>query len=404
MEIKRLIYPELLDEMKLPGVSILLGARQVGKTFLLKKIFQQAFESGLKTAYFNLELPEDLRMFNRSDAEIYNFIAQAGDAIFIDEFHYLKNASRIFKMLVDSEKKVKIYASGSSSLEIHKHLKESLAGRRWITKLYPLSFNEFVQKFSPEYDRKKAFDEYVTYGGLPGLLSMETSDGAIRMLSEILEAYIQKDIKSLIKEENIRAFNSLLYLLAESQGSLISENALSREVGLTAATINKHISIMQSTYVCYPVYSYAKRLGNELKKSKKIYFYDMGIRNMLLKDFSCYQSREDIGVIAETFVFLQLLTIVKPNIEIRFWRNKAGKEIDFVILKNRKPFLLEVKTSLSSPEIPAAFHVFLESYPETTGGMIVSEDYKDSTHLKGKEIIFADFNSFLSILNDRLQI
>ncbi len=402
MIIKRNSYPQLLDEMNIKGISILLGARQVGKTFLLKQLHKKAKALGLKTAYYNLELPEDLRLFNGSDAQIYNFLSLAGEVIFIDEFHYLKNASKIFKMLFDSKKKVKIYASGSSSLEIHKHLKESLAGRRWITKLMPLYYDEFLQKLAKNNNSKRAFNEYVVYGGLPGLLEMKDGDAKMRLLSEILGTYIQKDIKSLIKEENIRAFNSLLYLIAENQGSLISESSLSREVGLTAVTVNKHISILENTYVCHSLYSYAKKLGNELKKSKKVYFYDLGIRNVLLKDFTPYARREDKGIIAETFVFLQLLSLRKPNIEIRFWRNKAGKEIDFIILKNRKPFLLEVKASLSSEEIPSVFHDFINHYPETIGGMVVSGGYEGIADIKGKQITFSTFDKFLKLLEKKL--
>ncbi len=396
------MYPQLLDEINLKGVSMLLGARQVGKTFLLERLYKNTKSLGLKAVYYNLELPEHLRLFNRSDAEIYDFLSSAGDVVFLDEFHYLKNASRIFKMLFDGKKKVKIYASGSSSLKIHKHLKESMAGRRWVTQLMPFSYNEFLRKFGKGGPSKKAFNEYVVYGGLPGLLKMRGTDAKMRLLNEILETYIQKDIKSLIKEENIRAFNSLLYLIAENQGSLISENSLSREVGLTAATVNKHISILQNTYVCYLVYSYAKKLGNELKKSKKVYFYDLGIRNILLKDFTPYSKRKDKGVVAETFVFLQLLSLLKPNMEIRFWRNKAGREIDFVILKNRRPFLLEVKTSLSSAEIPGAFHDFMKHYPETIGGMVVSGEYEGIKVVNGKRIVFSTFGKFIDILKKKL--
>ena len=401
MIIKRKVYPQLLDEINIKGVSILLGARQVGKTFLLKQLHKKARVLGLKTAYYNLELPEDLRLFNLSDTQIYNFLSSAGDVIFIDEFHYLKNASKIFKMLFDSRKKIKIYASGSSSLEIHKHLKESLAGRRWITGLRPLYYDEFIQKFGKNNNSENSFNEYVVYGGLPGLLEMKDDDAKMRLLSEILATYIQKDIKSLIKEENIRAFNSLLYLIAENQGSLISENSLSREVGLTAATVNKHLSILENTYVCHSLHSYAKKLGNELKKSKKVYFYDLGIRNILLKDFTPFSKREDRGIIAETFVFLQLLSLKKPNIEIRFWRNKSGKEIDFIILKDRKPFLLEVKASLSSEEIPSAFHNFINYYPETIGGMVVSGGYEGVASIKDKEITFSTFDKFINILKKK---
>ncbi len=177
---------------------------------------------------------------------------------------------------------------------------------------------------------------------------------------------------------------------------------MSREVGLTAATVNRHISILEKTYVCYPVCSYAKKLGNELKKSKKIYFYDLGVRNMLVKDFSPYSARQDKGVLAETFVFLQLLSLLKPNMEIKFWRNKAGSEIDFVILKNRKPFILEVKAVLSAMNLPGAFPAFINHYPETKGGMVVSGNLDGTVEYNGKEIVFSTFDKFLGLLENKL--
>lgn len=394
MEILRHAYAKLAAQMGDKAVSIIAGPRQVGKTFLLKKLMRQAAAMGKKTAYFNLELPGDLRLFNGTDEQVYDRLMAAGEVVFIDEFHYIKNASKIFKAVYDSATPVKIYASGSSALEIHKHLKESLAGRRWLTRLSPFSYSEFVGKFGGRRSAA-AFNEYTVYGGSPGLLTQAGPDRKINLVNEIYETYIQKDIKALVKEENIRAFNSLFYLLAENQGSLISENSLSREVGLTAVTINRYLSILEKTYVCHTVCSYARKLGNELKKSKKVYLYDLGIRNAVLKDFSSYATRQDKGAVGETFVLLQLLSVIKPNMELRFWRNKRGDEIDFVLLKNRKPFIIEVKSSLKSPELPKAFSLFIKNYPETAGGMVISANYSAKAALLGKEIVFATFEDFL---------
>lgn len=394
MEILRDAYKKLTGEMADKAVSIIAGPRQVGKTFLLKKLMREAEIAGKKTAYYNLELPGELRLFNGTDEQVYDRLVSSGQAIFIDEFHYMKNASKIFKAVYDSDKQVKICASGSSALEIHKHLKESLAGRRWLTRLLPFSYSEFLGKFGGKHSNA-AFNEYAAYGGSPGLLKQPGPDKKIALLNEIYETYIQKDVKSLIKEENIRAFNSLFYLLAENQGSLISENSLSREVGLTAATISRYLSILEKTYVCHTVCSYARKLGNELKKSKKVYLYDLGVRNAVLRDFSPYATRQDKGAVGETFVLLQLMSVIKPNMEIRFWRNKRGDEIDFVLLKNRKPFLIEVKSSLRSAEIPKAFTLFIKNYPETAGGMVISGNFSAKLSLLGKDIRFSTYGDFL---------
>jgi predicted AAA+ superfamily ATPase len=392
MKITRACFEELGKEIRRPEISILLGPRHVGKTFLLHELQKKARKVGLRTRYYNLEIPSDLRTFNKTDAEVFRLLTERVDVIFIDEFHYLKNASKIFKAIFDSRKKVKIFASGSSSIEIHKHLKESLAGRRLVTQIAPLSLDEFNQR-RPERAATNRYEEYLAYGGLPGLLHVPDAASKIRLLDELLATYIQKDVKSLIREENIRAFNNLIYLLAENQGSLVSENSLSREIGLTAATVNKHLSILENTYVCHSIHSYSRSLGSELKKSKKTYFYDLGIRNALLKDFGALRRRSDRGVLHESFVFLQLAYALKPNMEIKFWRNKLGQEIDFVVLKDRKPFLIEVKTTLSSREIPPAMKTFFAHYPETLGAVVFSENMVGEEEFMGKTVRFESISS-----------
>lgn len=387
MKITRSCFEGLIAELRRPEVSVLLGPRQVGKTFLLRELLKHARAAGLRARFYDLELPEDLRRFNAPDTEVFRLLTQAVDVVFIDEFHYLKNASKLFKAVFDSRRKVKIVASGSSSVEIHRHLKESLAGRRLTTMVSPLSFEEFGRR-SPRGAAAGRYEEYLTYGGLPGLLQASDASSKIRLLDELLAAYIQKDVKSLIREENIRAFNNLIYLLAENQGSLVSDNSLSREVGLTAATIGKHLSILENTYVCRPVHSYSRGLGGELKKSKKIYFYDLGIRNALLKDFGPLSARSDRGVLHESFVFLQLAGALKPNMEIKFWRNKQGQEVDFVVLKDRKPFLIEVKSALAGREIPPAMRTFLTLYPETRGAVVLSENMSGTEQFLGKTVRF----------------
>jgi hypothetical protein len=254
----------------------------------------------------------------------------------------------------------------------------------------PLSFAEYTQKGK---GRRSLFNDYLIFGGLPGLINHKSPEEKIRLLNEILETYIQKDVKSLLREENIRAFNNLLYLLAERQGSLISLSGLAGDIGLTARTLERHISIMEQTYILYSVFSYSRNIGNELKKSRKLYFYDLGIRNALLRDFSGPAARNDMGVIHESFAALQLISRLKPNMELKFWRNKAGQEIDFVLLKNRKPLLIEVKTTIHEPEVPQAMKIFFKNYPETAGAIVYSTDLNADVDYLGKQVAFRKLES-----------
>ncbi|MHC9537969.1 MAG: ATP-binding protein [Vulcanimicrobiota bacterium] len=387
--VKRDIFNTLQQELTQPEIVILLGPRQVGKTTLLRELENYAVQAGKRTAFFDLEQPRVLADFNRSDEEIGEIISNAGDIIFIDEFQYVRNISRIFKALYDSGKKVKIVCTGSSSLEIHRHLKESLAGRRFLYRIYPLEYSEIRGSF-PGFP----FDDYLRFGGLPGLTHTGSEARKQQILNELVGSYILKDIKSLVREENIRAFNHVLYLLAQNQGSTISVHSLSSEVGLSAKSINRYLDILEQTYVNYRIYSYSRNLGNELKKSCKTYLFDLGIRNMLLKDFSPLSSRPDKGIILESFVFLRLQASLLPNMELKFWRTKDGAEVDFVLLKDRKPIPVEVKSSMASAEIPSGIRRFLNRYRETESAYVINETVDEAIQFGRCSIRFITFRSF----------
>lgn len=387
--ITRNILNKLQQELTQPEIIILLGPRQVGKTTLLRILENYAKQKGLKAAFFDLEQPQTLADFNRPDKEIARIISGAGEAIFIDEFQYVRNISKIFKAIFDSKKKIKIICSGSSSLEIHKHLKESLAGRRFLYRIYPLEYSEIRNSY-PDF----TFEDYLRFGGMPGLTHTDAKERKQQILNELVGSYILKDIKSLVKEENIRAFNHLLYLLAQNQGSTISVHSLSREVGLSSKAINRYLDILEQTYVNYRIYSYSKNLGNELKKSCKAYLYDLGVRNMLLKDFSAIDSRPDKGVILESFVFLKLQAILKPNMEIQFWRTKDGGEVDFILLKDRIPIPIEVKSKINPLEIPSGLKRFLSRYPDIKSAYIINEEIKQDVSYGGCRIHITTFEKF----------
>jgi predicted AAA+ superfamily ATPase len=389
MMIKRNILSKLQQELSQPEILILLGTRQVGKTTLLRMLEDYARQKRLKTAFFDLEQPQVLADFNRPDKEIVQIIIEAGEVVFIDEFQYVRNISKILKAIFDSKKKLKIICSGSSSLEIHKHLKESLAGRRFLYRIYPLEYDEIRNSY-PDF----TLENYLRFGGMPGLTHTDSEERKQQILNELVGSYILKDIKSLVKEENIRAFNHLLYLLAQNQGSTISVHSLSTEVGLSSKAINRYFDILEETYVGYRIYSYSKNLGNELKKSCKAYLYDLGVRNMLLKDFSNINSRPDKGVILESLVFLKLKAQLTPNMEIKFWRTKDGGEVDFILLKDRKPIPIEVKGKITALEIPSGLKRFLRRYPAVELAYIINEQIEEDIKYEGCLIHFLTFKEF----------
>ncbi len=394
--IKRFISNSLQDEISQPEINILLGPRQVGKTTLLKQLKAYAKRARRTPCFFDLEQPQILAQFNSSPTEVIETLKSAGDVIFIDEFQYIQNASKIFKAIYDAGKNIKIICSGSSSIEIHKHLKESLAGRKFLFRIYPLSFDEIRKRL------KGSLEAYLLYGGLPGLTHTDDFARKRLMLDELLSSYILKDIKSLIKEENIRAFNHLLYLLAQNQGSTISITGLANQVNLSVKAVSRYLDILEQTYVNFRVHSYSNNLGNELKKSCKHYLYDLGIRNALLKDFSSIKNRKDKGVLYESFVFLSLLVRLQTNMELKFWRTKDGDEVDFILLENRIPLPIEVKSKLNSSSIPKGLKRFLLRYSDVKHAYVVNENLTDQITYKSCTIDFITFENISSIITSPL--
>jgi predicted AAA+ superfamily ATPase len=223
---------------------------------------------------------------------------------------------------------------------------------------------------------------------MPGLTHSSLPEDKIGILDNIVSTYLTKDIKALIQEENVRAFNSLLYLLAQNQGSMVSHSSLARETGLSEPTVLRHLEIMAQTYVCFPVTSFSQNLANELKKSKKYYLFDLGIRNGLLKDFRLPEAREDKGALYESFVLLQIVQQLKPNMEVRFWRTKKGDEVDFILIKNRVPVPVEVKSGLTDFSIPKGMRLFMKNYPKAPFGIVFSEELSGEAMADNRPVYF----------------
>ena len=388
MHIERNLFNIVKNEIKGKEVVILLGPRQVGKSYILNWLKKRVEKNKISTTFFDLENPLSIIQFNQSDTQVFNLLTRSGSVIFIDEFHYIKNASKLFKAVYDSEHKVKIFAYGSSSIEIHKHLKESLAGRRWLIKVPPLSIGELENKMG-----KKAHDYYLKFGGLPGVINKGNKLERMKHLQELVQAYLIKDIKGLVKEENIRAFNMLLYLLAQTQGSLISLHSLSREIGLTARSIQRYIDIMQHTFVLGVLPSFSGNLGNELKKSKKYYLYDIGIRNALLKDFRGIKQRNDKGSVLESAVYLNISSHLMPNEELRFWRTRDGREVDFVLVRDRQPIPIEVKSNLSKLKVPKGIESFLRRYPKVSNAYVANNTLEGCVKYNKTKVHFVHWST-----------
>jgi len=398
--IGRRVYNDLRRELAEPQVLVLVGPRQVGKTTLLQHLEAYARESGQQTRYFDLEQPGDLARLTGSASEVLEALTTDVDVVLVDEFYYLEDAGRLFKAIYDRSertgRRVKVVISGSSSIEVHTHLRESLAGRSVTYRIFPLTWAEYSDWDSPE---RPSFEDYLRFGGLPGLSRVRDEHRNERLLQDYLSTYLFKDIKGLVKEENVRAFNHLLYLLAQNQGQLVEASSLARELGVSVPTISNYLDVLDKTYVNYVLSSYHSNLANELKKSRKTYLYDLGIRNSILKDFRPASTRQDRGAIFESYVLLELLPLLTPSMELRFWRTKKKEEVDFVLIHNRQPTPIEVKSRIDRPAPPSGLRAFCRRYGDVTQTFTVSAACFPTIDVDGVAHHFISFEQVPSILD-----
>jgi hypothetical protein len=366
------------------SASIIIGARQVGKSTLLGMIRDSLARP---SEMFNLENPLHLALFNEGYTSFIRTVRT--NTIFIDEFQYCKDISSVFKAVYDLNPQVKIYATDSSSMEIQTHLKESLAGRKLETILYPLSYGEWLSKESPRERpllssditevtgpdeleaHRKGLGEFLRYGALPGLLALSDDLEKREYLFGIYQTYIAKDIKAFLKEESVLSFNKAITWLALHNGAQLNKSTLSAVAGISSRQIDRYLDVLVGTFVLALLPPLTNNRGKELTKTPKFYLYDQGIVNSIIQDFRSIDLRPDAGMLREQFVFWELKKSIDIRFSLHYWRTTDGKEVDFVLRKDQELFPIEVKSSWNPPALPTGLRHFLTFYPETRKAVVL---------------------------------
>ena len=377
-----MLYPrDILEKIKKvlsrDEFIILSGARQVGKTSLLLMLKDFLEKKGSACHYFNLENPEHLKLLNKHPFNIFE-LAPKGKSkqyIFIDEIQYLDDPSNFLKLLYDEKKdKVKIIASGSSSFYIDKKFKDSLAGRKFLFEVYPLNFDELLifksqeellkqkrKKLTVYYKNKleKLWEEYLIYGGYPKVVLAENDEMKKMILEEIGSSYIKKDILDA-GARNVEKYFYLLKILAGQTGQLVNSQELANTLGTAHKTIEEYLYIMKKSYHIAFISPFYRNIRKELVKMPKVYFFDTGLRNFFLGDYSPIDRRLDKGAYAENIVFRELLGKVGDVTKIKFWRTQDKKEVDFVSEKEA----YEVKFDANRGIKKSRYDRFKKQYPD----------------------------------------
>ncbi len=344
-------------------ITVLIGARQVGKTSLLKLYI----ESKQNYLWFDGQLPDSQSIFADYNSAIQFLKIHLGNPpkglVVIDEFHFIPNISEILKALVDNHSDLKFLCSGSSSIEIFSRIQESLAGRVRFIPVYSLSFEEYLRFLGEELfleyqsydidtryevisnDIKKAFEDYLLYGGLPAVVLEHDYQEKIQILYDIYSTYLLKDVKHFVEFEDSVRFNKLISLLAVQIGNLLNVSNIAKDSGLPYHRTQEYINLLEQMFILRLVRPYYVNKQNVIKKAPKVFFLDLGLRNMLVKDFRSLDLRQDKGSLYENFVFLELVKNSPVYAEINFFRTKDGTEVDFIVQNLNDTITIEVKSS-----------------------------------------------------------
>jgi len=357
--IKRILEKHLINELEKPEIIIINGARRVGKTVLVQTLRKNI--KGKNTAYFDFTDPSSIQIWSGySIARIQSILTdlkmEKQGVIFFDEIQYFDNIGLLLKLFYDHFKKIKIIATGSSSFLFLQNIGDSLAGRKKIFTLYPLSLEEstglsginywsFKEKILDKDSLTEGVKKILIYGSYPEIYLLKNPEEKKEKLKELIDSYLFNDLFKLEGVKNPRIIIELTKLLAYQIGSLVNPNELASTLGISRKTVLHYIDLLERFFIIYRIYPYEKNERDLIKKKFKAYFYDPGIRNALIGNFSSLQIREDKGFLLENAVVLGLKRRVdydRKFYSIYFWRDYDAREID-IILKNSQEWAYEIK-------------------------------------------------------------
>lgn len=338
--IPRLVENLVLSSLRFSGKIILvLGARQVGKTTLVKDIGKKLEGEEKRVLYLNCDLAEEISAVNTSSKAVLERLLLKVDVLLIDEAQRLDNPGLTLKIIHDNFPKVKVLATGSSSFDLKNKLSDPLTGRYLDFTLYPFSYTEILQADGAlnEALLKSKSDallpQVMLYGLYPEVYLANTPEQKRSLLERIVESYLFKDILTFQKVQNSQAIKDLTKALAYQIGSEVNENELSNRLKIDRKTVVSYLEILEKSYVIISAHPFSKNPRREIGRQKKIYFVDLGIRNALIGDFNPLDLRADEGLLWENFLFVErkkLFANLGKTVESNFWRSYSGAEVDYI--------------------------------------------------------------------------
>ena len=374
-EIQRDLKAVLDSKIGKGKVLLLIGPRQVGKTTLLKNILTSV-SSEKKVQFWNCD-ESDVRQFlsEANSAKLKSFVGNS-DFIVIDEAQRVKDIGLTIKLLHDSFPSVQLAVTGSSSLDLSNSINEPLTGRKFEYNLFPFSTNELVNHTSM-LEEMRLLKNRLVYGFYPDVVNNPGEEKEI--LTNIVNSYLYKDVFEFQDIRKSSVIEKLVQALALQVGSEVSFNELGNLLGIDTVTVQRYVDLLEKAYVVFHIRSYSRNVRNELKKSIKIYFYDNGVRNSVISNFSPVEIRSDIGALWENFLISERIknnAYHNKHAKYYFWRTTQKQEIDFIEEVDQNLFAYEFKynSKKANSKCPLTFS---NNYPNVPFDVITSENYMD---------------------------
>lgn len=366
--IKRKINDLIKNNSNKGKVLVVLGPRQVGKTTAMKAFCSSQADTVLWLNGDDFDVRAQLAHATQTQLKA---LIGSTSIIVIDEAQRIENVGLAIKLLIDSFPEKQILVSGSSALELSSTISEPLTGRKYEYVMYPLSYIEMVDHQGALYERR-LLEHRLIYGYYPDIVTHPGEEQ--ELLFNLANSYLYKDILAYQQVKKPAILEKLLMALALQIGSEVSYNELGRLIGLDTNTVERYIDLLEKSFVVFRLQSLSRNMRNEIKNGRKVYFYDNGIRNAIIKNFNAPALRTDIGALWENFCIVERmksLSHASRQVNRFFWRTHAQQEIDYIEEYQGVLHAFEFKWNpKKAPRFPKSF---LDSYPDTTTTVVTRD-------------------------------
>lgn len=354
-------------------VVIIYGPRRCGKTTLLKKFLEGVNEKYLFVNGEDIFVQEQLN--TQSIIKLKNFVGNYR-LLAIDEAQRVPNIGLNLKLIVDNIEKIKVIATGSASFDLYQKLGEPLTGRKITLRLFPLAQLELV-KIEKPHEIKANLETRLIFGSYPEVVLAKNDQERIVYLRELASSYLCKDILEMNGLKHSDKLIKILQLLAFQIGSRVSSSEIATQVGINKKTVEKYLDLLEKVFVIFKIRGFSRNLRKEVSKSPKYYFYDLGIRNVLINNFNPINLRNDIGMLWENYIISERIKkqeYMGIQVNNYFWMTYDKKEIDFVEERTGKLYGYEIKWQ---PQKILAPKDWKKAYPHSEFLVISLDNYLD---------------------------